>query len=120
VSCNLSKGSLQTPDPSSSLLDSVVHVSEDGFIHGDTPQARKVIDLLGLNRPRLREFRELWVRIVRLAALHDPALFRRLMGYPADLPDLSPLRPPQGNTRPEGVTQSNFARRQRGELPEAY
>jgi hypothetical protein len=68
----------------------------------------------------LREFRELWIRIVRLAALHDPALFRRLMGYPADLPDLSTPRPPQGNTRPDGVQQSHFARRQRGELPDTY
>jgi hypothetical protein len=117
---NLSKGSLETPDPSSTLLDPVVRVAEDGEIHADTRQARKLIELLGLNRPRLQEFRELWIRIVRLAALHDPALFRRLMGYPTDLPDLSALRPPEGNTRPEGITQSHLARRQRGELPETY
>src|SRR5262249_49885769 len=91
VSCNLSKGSLETPDPLSSLLDPAVQVSEDGSIHAQTPPARKLIELLGLNRPRLREFRALWIRIVRLAALHDSALFRRLLGYPADLPDLSSL-----------------------------
>src|SRR5258708_5232255 len=30
VSCNLSKGSLETPDPLSSLLDAEVQVSDDG------------------------------------------------------------------------------------------
>jgi hypothetical protein len=118
VSCNLSKGSAETPDPCSALLDPVVKVSEDGGLHADTSPARKLIELLGLNRPRLREFRALWIRIVCLAELHDPALFLRLMAYPADLPDLSTLRPPEGNTRPEGLTQSYLARRQRDELPD--
>jgi hypothetical protein len=120
VSCNLSKGCLQTPDPLAVLLDPGVEVSADGAIHAQTPSARKLIELLGLNRPRLREFRELWIRIVRLAALCDPALFRRLLGYPAELPDLSTLRPPAGNTRPEGLGQSHLARRQRGELPDIH
>jgi hypothetical protein len=120
LSCNLSKGSLETPDPCSTLLDPVVQVSEDGGIHAETPQARKLIELLGLNRPRLREFRELWIRIVRLAALHDPALFRQVQGYPADLPDLATLRPPEGNGRPDGIAQSHLARRQRGELSDTY
>jgi hypothetical protein len=120
VSCNLSKGSLETPDPLASLLHSAVQVSEDGAIHAATPPARKLIELLGLNRPRLREFRELWIRIIRLASLHEPALFRRLLGYPEELPDLSNLRPPQGKTRPQGITQSPCERRQRGELPDTY
>ena len=120
VSCNLSKGSQKTPDPLACLLDPAVQVSEDGAMHAETPAARKLIEMLGLNRPRLREFRELWIRIVRLAMLCDPDLLRRLLGYPADLPDLSALRPPEGTTRPAGVAQSHFARRQRGELPDAY
>jgi hypothetical protein len=120
VSCNLSKGGLETPDPCSSLIDSEVTVSDDGGIQATTPQARKLIEVLGLNRPRMREFRELWIRVVRLAALCDPALFQRLQAYPADLPDLSALRPPQGNTRPDGIAQSHLARRRRGQLPDTY
>ena len=120
VSCNLSKGSQQAPDPLSCLLDPMVQVTADGAIHASTPAARKVIEILGFDRPRLREFRELWIRIVRLAALCDPALHQRLLSYPADLPDLSTLRPPEGNTRPNGVAQSLCARQQRGELPAAY
>jgi hypothetical protein len=120
VSCNLSKGRQETPDPLRCLLDPVVRVAEDGVMHAQTPAAGKLIEMLGLNRPRLCEFRALWIRIVRLAALYSPALLRQLLGYPAELPDLSTLRPPQDNTRPDGVAQSHRARRQRGELPETY
>jgi len=120
VSCNLTKGSLTTPDPCSALLNSEVTVSEDGAIHATTLQARKLIELLGLNRPSLREFRELWIRIVRVAALHDHGLYRQVLGYPQDLPDLSSLRPPEGSVRADGLTQSHLARRRRGELPQTY
>ena len=120
VSCNLSKGSQQTPDPLSCLIDPDVFVTDDGTIHANNLEGRKLLDLLGLNRPRLREFRAMWIRIVHLAKLADPELFHHLMGFPADLPDLSALAPPGANTRPNGITQSHFARRQRGELPEIY
>ncbi len=116
ASCNLSKGSQQTPDPLAVLLDPDVLVTEDGEIQANTPAAGKLVEMLGLNRPRLREFRALWVGIVRLAAVHDADLLRRLLGYPTDLPDLCVLRPPAGNT-PEGIARSHFARRARGELP---
>jgi hypothetical protein len=47
-------------------------------------------------------------------------LQRRYLGYPANLPDLSALKPPGGNSRPEGIERSAFARRQRRDLPEVY
>ena len=47
-----------------------------------------------------------------------PALIRELLCFPADLPDLSSLRPPGGNSRPEGIALSYRERRLRGELPE--
>jgi hypothetical protein len=98
------------------LLASVVHVSEDGSLQATSPEARRLIDLLRLDRPRLREFRAMWLRIIRLVAA-DPVLHGQLMGFPQDLPDLSRLCPPGGNTRPEGIAASYFSRRQRGELP---
>jgi hypothetical protein len=55
-----------------------------------------------------------------LAVRHDPDLFERIMGFPADPPDLGALKPPAGNTRPGGVTASHFERRARGELPRTY
>ena len=46
-------------------------------------------------------------------------LIRELMGYPLDLPNLANCRVPE-NTRPEGIDDSYFARRERGELPQVY
>jgi hypothetical protein len=73
--------------------------------------------MLGLNDPEQREIRVLWLRIVALAQEHDPALYQALMGYPGDLPQLSRLRPPGGNTRPQGLQESWYARRHEGTLP---
>ena len=55
-----------------------------------------------------------------LAYEHDRALFRDLLAYPDDLPDLSILRPPADNTRPEGIADSHFERRNRSELPDPH
>ena len=73
-----------------------------------------------MDTKKLTEFRMLWMGIVALARQHDPALYHKLMGYQADLPDLASLRPPGGNTRAEGVEQSCFVRRETGALPETY
>ena len=90
------------------------------MIRGISPETSRLIELLGLDRARAAEFRELWIGIVRLAAKFDPALHRRLMGYPADLPDLSTLEPPDGNTRPDGVKASHFEKQKAGMLPDVY
>ena len=65
-------------------------------------------------------FRRLWLEIIAMASRSAPELYQQLMGYPDDLPNLSRLRPPRGNTRPAGVSQSHFARRERGELTTTY
>jgi len=49
-------------------------VSEDGVIRNTSPDAVRLIKLIGLDRARAAEFRELWIRIVRLAAKFDPVL----------------------------------------------
>lgn len=120
VSCNLYKSSRIILDPLVVLLSSTVSVTEDGGLVGATVEAKKLIESLGLNRPRLREFRALWIGIARLAAQFDPPLHHRILGYPAELPNLSDLRPPGGNRRPDGVAQSHYARRERGELASSY
>jgi hypothetical protein len=76
--------------------------------------------MLGLDDPEFVLYRARWLKIVALARTHDPDLFQQLMGFPADLPDLSTLRPPQGNTRPDGIAMSYLRRRERGELPATY
>ena len=86
---------------------------------GTTDPARRLILLLDLNRPELMHFRRLVLDSTRLARRYDHDLYQRWMGYPDDLPKLDKRRA-NGNTRPEGIEQSHFARKQRGELPDTY
>ncbi|HEV3257269.1 MAG TPA: HNH endonuclease signature motif containing protein [Gemmataceae bacterium] len=120
ATCNAAKGSQFVPDPCQVLLSEDVRVGEDGRIVARTLQARRLIRMLGLDDPEFTEFRLLWIGIVELAERYDPALYRRLMGFPQDLPNLARHRPPGGNMRPEGVRASYFARRSQGTLSATY
>ena len=118
--CNAKKGSRSVPDPSLELVRSEVALAENGLLVAKSLRARELILVLGLNARRQREYRRLWVNVVQLARQHDPDLYRRLMGYPGDLPNLATLRPPGGNGKPEGVATAHYARRERRELPATY
>lgn len=118
--CNGAKAAHHLPDPTVVLLRGAVRAQRDGLLEATTAEARRLIRILGLNTRPYRELRLVWLGILGLAKQYDPALFARLMGYPADLPDLSALKPPDGNTRPEGIAQSYHARRERGELADTY
>lgn len=120
IPCNLAKGSSETPNPLTTLIAGAVQVSNDGRILALTPEAARLIDLLGLDGKRMTEFRELWIGIIRLATKFDSDLYRRLMGYPSNLPDLSALDPPGDNARPNGVATCHFQRQKAGRLPETY
>lgn len=120
ASCNAAKQDHRIPVPPETLCGDDVQVFDDGRIEGRSPAAREIILALGLDSEANSEFRRTWIEIIALARQHDVQLYKRLMGYPEDLPDLSRLRPPGGNSRPEGVAQSHFARRKRGELNETY
>ena len=77
------------------------------------------LDHACLNSPAMTRWRRTWLRIIELAEAGDLELFRELMGYPRDLPNLASCRVPE-NIRPEGIDDCYFARRERGELPPAY
>jgi hypothetical protein len=120
VTCNTAKGDRMVPDPLAVLTSLNIRVEEDGTIHTDNAEAARLIELLGLDHVESTEFRLLWIGIISLAARYEPALYRRLMSYPDDLPDLGRLQPPGGNSRPQGVASSTFALRERGDLPVCY
>lgn len=120
ASCNAAKQDRGLPDPLSVLTNARVQVSADGVIHANDPEASRLIELLGLDGDQCKEFRMLWIGIVPMAAKHSPELYRKLMGFPRDLPNLASLRPPKGNTRPEGVEKSWYAKREAGVLGETY
>ncbi len=120
TSCNAVKGDQEVPDPTQTLLSTTVVVEDDGTLVGTTPQAAELLELLNLNYRTLRQRRGLLLAAIRVLHERDPELYRRWMCFPDDLPDLSRLRPPGGNSRPDGLAQSHLARRQRGELPATY
>ena len=120
VTCNGAKGDRAHPDPLGVLTRPAVRVEDDGTMCAGGRGGVAADRPARAERPESVEFRMLWIGILALSARHDPALHRRLLGYPDDLPDLTRLNPPGGNERPEGVHRSAHARRGRGELPDTY
>jgi hypothetical protein len=116
--CNALKSKRIIGDPTKLLTAPNVWVTDDGAIHTDNPEAARLIEALGLDSPQATELRALWIDIIALAADHDEPLYQQLMGFPDDLPNLAKLRPPGGNSRPEGVGNSYFAAREQGRLSE--
>lgn len=119
TACNGAKRAETVADPTQVLTASAVTVESDGRLTPHTIAARRLIRQLDLNDPLFVQWRGRMIRIVELAALHDPDLYASLLSFPDDLPDLSALKP-GGNTRPDGIEQSHLRRRERGELPAVY
>jgi hypothetical protein len=118
--CNLAKSDQAVSDPSAELTVGALQVQPDGKLEGFSTNAKSLILKLDLNAPKMVEWRLLWIRIIALAADRDRTLWLRIMGFPSDLPSLVRLRPPGGNSRPDGVAKCHFARAARGELPASY
>jgi hypothetical protein len=118
--CNVIKSSQHVPDPLTALNTETIRVQPDGALESHSDDAETLILDLDLNSPEMVSWRLLWMRIVELAQENDADLHRRLMGFPVDLPDLRRLRPPKGNSRPEGVARSYHAQSARGELANIY
>lgn len=117
--CNLRKSDNETFDPENCLTKDMVRVYPSGRIEGVSSRASGIIAKLGLDSPKFRKWRLTWIRNVELAKQHDADQYRRLLGFPNDLPDLSILEP-TSNSKPDGVKESYHAVRSRGELPEYY
>ena len=120
IRCNLRKGDQFVADPLLHLLSGSVIVRADGTLDAATREARQIVRILKLNDPGLVTYRRMWIDVLELSREHDPVLYHRVLGVPDDLPDLGGLQPPGGNSNPEGVAQSFFCRRERGELPVTY
>ena len=118
-SCNVRKGKHTLPDPGDALTSRNVRVYPDGALAGLTADAERIIRLLCLNSTEYKRWRRMWIRIIELAEDDDPGLLRDLLSYPRDLPDLRTYRAPE-NSRPDGIAESFFERRKRGELAETY
>lgn len=123
--CNSVKQDKAMPlDPCESGWGKHLRPNRDGTVHGMTAHGQWTIEICRLNRPALVQARQRTLRLLHeLAAIETECaarLLREYLGFPANLPALSLLRPPGGNARPEGIAESHFEQRQRGELPETY
>lgn len=78
-----------------------------------------MVGILRLDSQDRTRVRNQMIRTINLAAENDRDLYSEFMGYPRELPDLSKLKPPR-NTRKDGINNSFFARRERGELEDVY
>jgi hypothetical protein len=117
--CNSVKRDQTVGDPCRLLRSSLAATLPDGSLRALDRDTQRLVRQLDLNSPRLKSWRVMWMRIVILAKERDPGLYSRLVGFPEDLPDLRKMRPPT-NTRKEGLAESWFAQRERGELPDEY
>ncbi len=123
--CNACRGAEPLPfDPSAIALAMHLRIRDDGTVEALTRQGRLLCDLCHLNRPALVQFRVYLLDLVEhLVSQPNPQperILQHVLGFPDHLPNLRSRRPPGGNARPEGIDNSWFERRRRGELPAAY
>lgn len=120
ASCNSIKSHLIVPSPCDVAFGNCVMVRHDGTITWQNETGRRLVQLLRLDDQERTKYRKLWFDTwMALMSSGHLATYTKWMSYPEHLPDLSAKAPPS-NSRPEGVDQSAFARRKRGELPTSY
>ena len=117
--CNARKLDQLIPDPLQVMLSDAVVVGDDGYITGKTNKSLKLIRTLGLDSELDRKFRCRWIQVLKLARSVEPHLYRELLGFPDDLPNLATLRP-QTNSLPLGISESWYAMRAANNLPETF
>ena len=129
LECNSSKRDLVLPDPCAVSLGLWLSIAINGRVipapGADMTTFALLVETLALNAPHRVEFRRRMVRLAQTVALrpNDPAIreqYSAFFGYPADLPNLAVLRPPGGNSHPDGVRDSYYRKRAEDRLAEPY
>jgi hypothetical protein len=118
--CNHVKRAKNVDDPFMVATTENLRMIPTGELVGQSSIALRLIRVLDLNSPAMVQWRTLWLRIVDLAERNDVSLYRELLRFPEPLPSLKRLRPPGGNSRPDGIIESWAAMAKRGELPGVY
>jgi hypothetical protein len=119
--CNNRKLADSVPDPVAVAYGNCLRVDDStGEVRSLDRDGEILIRVLKLNslehiRTRLSTLLQL-----KIMARCAPNEWKRMMGFPEDLPNLRRKSPPDGNSRPEGLDESCYEQRQRNELPEVY
>ncbi len=119
-SCNNIKSNRLVPNPSEIAFGKCIVVHDDGRIAALNEDGEFLIEQLRLNNEKYTQYRNLIINTLRsLAKNGEKEILTLWMRYPEDLPDLSKHKPP-GNSKLDGVGDSHYARRMRGDLSETY
>lgn len=122
--CNSWKQDNVVLDPCKVDFSQHLQVNEDGTIQALTQEAVEHMQVLGLDDPDLTRYRKQIIDILkRLQALPDETatdILHQWLRFPNDLPNLNRLRPPNGNSRPEGVSECFYNQKQAGRLPKLH
>lgn len=119
--CNNRKLADSVPDPVAVAYGNCLRVDDStGEVRSLDKDGEILIRVLKLNslehiRTRLDTLRQL-----KTMARCAPNEWKRMMGFPEDLPNLRRKNPPNGNSRPEGLDESCYERKRRNQLPEVY
>ena len=118
--CNSVKNDrLGVPDPTQFAFGACVQVRPNGEIETLNQAGERLVDLLALDRVDLVQYRKMLLDMLPILSRTKRAAYIDWMRFPDDLPDLSRKQAP-GNSRPQGIAESWFARRARGERLETY
>jgi hypothetical protein len=121
---NLVKGKRRVPDPCKVALGKCLLVYTSGERMGcieacdGSKVGEQLIRVLRLDSEDATSTRRLWLELLRAAAQVNERLFRELMGYPKNLPNLRGAK--VRNKRGSGLDQSAKYLSDIGALPEWY
>jgi hypothetical protein len=123
--CNSFKQGSLLLDPTAVGMGVHLRVGADGIIQPLTREGGKLVRLLHLNEdPALSERRYSIDLLALKADFPDNSRVHRLFvdafRYPSDMPDLTRLEPPGGNTLSANIINCYHARAARNELGEVY
>jgi len=119
--CNSQKSDWILPDPCIIAPGECLRVYKDGSIEALNAQGELLIDVLALDQPEAKQHRRLVIGTILSHAENDWPMFVEWMRYPENLPNLDDAQnKPPHNDKPEGVAQSFFEKKRRGELAEVY
>jgi hypothetical protein len=117
--CNGHKSDSILPDPCAVALADCLQIHEDGRIEAKNTDGEAIIDVLALDDFRTITRRRRMIGMLRTLAEVNWPEFVEWMRFPEDLPDLNQFSPPQ-NLKPEGIHESCYEKKQRGDLDDVY
>ena len=120
-SCNLDKSSRLVPDPHVHAYGACLRVEDNGEMTALNDQGTILIDELDLDAASRNEWRRTIIETVRMAVkTGEEELLLRWMALPENPPDLRKLRPPQGNSRTQGLAESWLERKTGCAVPDLF